>query len=199
MRGRWGDSSVVVTVKAEQRAEPAAEAGIDMQALAREQLPRVERLLLRILGPRPDMEDLVQTVFVELCQSLHRHRGDARLSTFVGGITVNVARRAMRPRAWWRRRGPMPEHVSAHAADPEACASAREQMRCVREALEGLTTKKRVAFSLWAFDGMPVEEIAAITGASVSATWSRIYYAQKELRAQARRDAALREALGGTS
>ena len=188
-----------MTVKAEQRAEPAAGAGIDMQALAREQLPRVERLLLRILGPRPDMEDLVQTVFVELCQSLHRHRGDARLSTFVGGITVNVARRAMRPRAWWRRRGPMPTHVRASAVDPEAHASARQQMERVRQALERLSAKKRVAFSLWAFDGMPVEEIADITGASVSATWSRIYYAQKELRAQATRDPALREALEGTA
>lgn len=188
-----------MTVKAEQRAEPAAREGIDMQAVAREQLPRVERLLLRILGPRADMEDLVQTVFLELCQALPRHRGEGKLSTFVGGITVNVARRAMRPRAWWRRRGHMPEHVRGGGADPEEHAAARQHLRRVRQALERISPKKRIAFALWAFDGMPVEEIAELTGASVSATRSRIYYAQRSLRACARHDAALREALGGAA
>ncbi len=184
-----------VTAKAEERSAPVAAREVDLEALAREQLPRVERLLLRILGPRRDMEDLVQNVFLELCRSLPRHRGDGALSTFVGGITVNVARRAMRPRAWWRRRGPMPDQPSAPGGDPERQAAAREHVRRVRRALEGIAPKKRIAFSLWAFDQMDVEEIAQLMGATVSATRSRIWYAQKELRAKATRDPALREAL----
>jgi DNA-directed RNA polymerase specialized sigma24 family protein len=42
-----------------------------------------------------------------------------------------------------------------------------------------------------------VHEIATLTEASLSATRSRIFYAQRELREMAERDPTLREALEG--
>src|SRR4029079_15951095 len=42
----------------------------ELEAIARRELPRVERLLRRLLGHRADMEDLVQNVFVEMCRAL---------------------------------------------------------------------------------------------------------------------------------
>jgi RNA polymerase sigma-70 factor (ECF subfamily) len=172
---------------------------VSLEEQAEAQLPRIERLLLRILGPRADMEDLVQTVFLELMRALPSRRGGSELSTFVGGITVNVARRAMRPSAFARRRGPMPEHPAAMCADPEEAVAARRQMARVRAALELISPKKRIAFCLWALEGMDVPDIAAAMGASEAATRSRIWYAQKELRARAERDPELAEALGGDS
>ena len=172
------------------RGDPAA-----LQAIARAELPRVERLLLRILGPRDDLEDLIQNVFVELCRALPGFRGDSQLSTFIGGITVRVARRAMRPTAWYRRRS----HVEVDPATPcesEARLDAREGLARVRRALEHVAPKKRIAFLLWALDGKTPEEIAELTNASVSATRSRIYYAKKELAERAKRDPVLREILG---
>ena len=186
-----------MNVNAGERAAGVVQEVIDLEALAREQLPRVERLLHRILGPRSDMEDLVQNVFLELCRALPRRRGDAAMSTFVGGITVNVARRAMRPRAWSRKRAEMRDEPRCGGCDPERDASARQQLAVVRRALERMSAKKRIAFSLWAFEGMSVPEIAELTGSTVSATWSRVWYAQKSLREQAERDPALHEALGG--
>jgi RNA polymerase sigma-70 factor (ECF subfamily) len=155
----------------------------------------VERLLLRILGPRADLEDLVQTVFLETCRALPGFRGDSALSTFIGGITVRVARRAMRPSAWTRRRAPMSDEPPSLQAGPEREAVAQEQLRRVRTALERLAPKKRVAFMLWAFEGLSVQEVAETTGHSVSATRSQIYYAQKELRARAQKDPYLVELL----
>lgn len=184
-----------MNVKADERTAGVVCPAVDLEAVAREELPRVERLLLRILGPRKDMEDLVQTVFLELCRALPRRRGDATMSTFVGGITVNVARRAMRPPAFWRRRAPLAIEPASSLASPERHASAREQLRCVREALGRISPKKRIAFCLWAFEGMSLPDIAAITGATEAATRSRIWYAQKALRASAAKNPALREAL----
>lgn len=165
-----------------------------LDQIVRAEIPRVERLLVRMLGRRDDLKDLVQTVFFEMVRALPKFRSESSLSTFIGGITVHVARRAMRPAPWWRRRAPMPlEEPIAVSADPEREAVANEQLRRVRVALEAIAPKKRVAFFLWALEGMSPEEIAEITNASVSATRGRILHAQRELRAQAVDDPYLRE------
>lgn len=166
-----------------------------LHRIASEHEGRVRRLLTRLLGPRDDLDDLVQTVFLELCRSLHRFRGDSALSTFIGGIAVTVARRAMRPSPWFRRRAELPEEPVDPRSGPDARSLAAERLRRTRRALAKLSAKKRIAFLLWALDGSDVEEVAALMGASVSATRSRIYYAQKELRRLAKTDPYLREML----
>jgi RNA polymerase sigma-70 factor (ECF subfamily) len=168
-----------------------------LERMALEESPRVERLLIRLLGPRRDLEDLVQIVFLETCRALPRFRGDSSLSTFVAGITVRVARRAMRPGAWWTRRGAMPSDVAAEGGDPERTTVAQAQLARLHAALGRIAPKKRVAFLLWAVEGMDPRAIAELTGASLSATRSRIFYAQKELAALARSDAHLRELVSG--
>jgi RNA polymerase sigma-70 factor (ECF subfamily) len=167
---------------------------VALERMAREELPRVGRLLGSMLGPRTDMEDLVQTVFLEACRAMPRFRGESTVSTFVGGIAVRVAKRAMRPSAWVRLRasaGPEPEANS----DPERSAVGAAQLRRVHRALESIAPKKRIAFLLWALEGMDVPAIAELTEASVPATKSRIFHAQRELRRIATRDPALRELL----
>lgn len=169
----------------------------ELQKLARRELPRVEGLLRRLLGHRSDMEDLVQTVFLEMCRALPGFRGESSFSTFVGGITVRVARRAMRPSAWVRFRSPMPETPPLSADRPDDNALATEQLRRLQQALERITPDKRIAFALWAIEGIEVETIAEMTRTSVSATRSRIYYAQKELKALAAADPYLSELVEG--
>jgi RNA polymerase sigma-70 factor (ECF subfamily) len=144
------------------------------------------------------MEDLVQNVFLEMCRSLPEFRGDSSLSTFVGGIAVRIARRAMRPTAWFRLRGPMPEEPPASSDRPHDNAVAAEQLRRVDVGLAKLSAEKRVAFALWALEGHEVAVVAEMMSASVAATRSRIYYAQKELKALAARDPYLRALLEGT-
>jgi RNA polymerase sigma-70 factor (ECF subfamily) len=169
----------------------------ELEAIARRELPRVERLLRRLLGHRNDIEDLVQNVFVEMCKALPTFRGDSTISTFVGGITVRVARRAMRPSAWVRFRSPMPEEAPAgpHRTDDNAVAV--EQLRRLDAALAKIGPDKRIAFVLWAVEGKDAETIAKMTGASVPATRSRIFYAQKELKALAASDPYLADLVEG--
>ncbi len=166
--------------------------------IAQEELPRVERLLARILGPREDLEDLVQNVFVELCRALPSFRSESKLSTFVGGITVRVARRALRPSAWTRRRAPMPLDVVAEEhIDPERETLVRDRMRRVHRALDGIKPKKRIALTLYVFEGMTPAEIAELTGTKEHTVRSRIWHARRELVAAARRDPVLRELVEG--
>jgi RNA polymerase sigma-70 factor (ECF subfamily) len=173
------------------RAEPR-DAG-EIERIARREMPRVEGLLRRLLGPRADLEDLVQNVFLEMCRALPNFRGESSVSTFVGGITVRVARRAMRPTAWARFRAPMPEEPPAAPDRPEDNVIAGEQLRRLDNALAKISHDKRIAFVLWAVDGKDVDTIAQMVGASVAATRSRIHYAQKELKALAVEDPYLRD------
>src|SRR5690349_1435221 len=68
-----------------------------LDALVRGHVQLVQRLLTRILGPRQDLDDLVQMTFLETLRALPGFRGDSALSTFIAGIAVRIARRAMRP------------------------------------------------------------------------------------------------------
>lgn len=173
-----------------------AEDEADLEVVVHDELPRVERLLRRILGRRDDMEDLVQSVFVELCASLPRFRGESSISTFVASIAIRIARRAMRPTAWVRRVVPLLDEPRDLASSPEALSVESEALERVRRALEGVKPVKRIAFLLWALEGLSVEAIAELMGASPSATRSRIFTAQRELFAKARRDPVLRDIVG---
>ncbi len=186
-----------VAARAEGDQVRRAQAG-DAQALeelVRTHWERVQRVLLRILGPRQDLEDLVQTTFLETLHALPGFRRESSLSTFVIGVAVHVARRAMRPPKVQRLAVSMEGAAELHAraAAPDESASAAEALRRVRALLQQISEPKRVAFLLWAFEGMPPAEIAAVMQASVPATRSRIYYAQKELLAAAQGDPYLRE------
>jgi RNA polymerase sigma-70 factor (ECF subfamily) len=178
-----------------QRARAGTADAADDRALAlvRAELPRVERLLGRLLGPRADLEDLVQNVFLEACRAFPRYRGDGSPGAFVGGVAVRVARRAMRGTAFSRRRADLLEEPVSGGESPEEAYATRQRLACLRGALERLAPKKRVAFTLWALEGLEPREIAELTGASLAATRSQIFYAQKELKQMATRDAALRE------
>jgi RNA polymerase sigma-70 factor (ECF subfamily) len=171
--------------------EPAA-----LERLARSETPRVLGLLYSLLGRRADIEDLMQTVFLETCRALPGFRGESAVSTFVAGICIRVARRAMRPSAWTRRRAEW--DFEPHApGNPEQAAEQAEQLRRVHIALSRLSSKKRAAFLLWSLEGLDVRAIAELMQASVSATKSRILYAQRELKKRAERDPYLRELVEG--
>src|SRR4029077_13883043 len=59
--------------------------------------------LIRVIGDRNDLDDLVQEVFVIAFRGLDKFRGDARLSTWLYRICVNVALGRIRT----RKRRPM--------------------------------------------------------------------------------------------
>ena len=64
--------------------------GAAIETLFHLHLPGVHRVVYRLVGPQPDVEDLVQTVFVEAFRSLAGFRGDALFSTWLQRIAVRV-------------------------------------------------------------------------------------------------------------
>jgi RNA polymerase sigma-70 factor (ECF subfamily) len=177
-----------------QRGDPDA-----LDWLVRAHWERVQRLILRMFGPRQDLEDLVQTTFLETLRALPNFRRESSLSTFVSGIAVRVVMRARRPSKVMRGSTSMELRGEMPAQGPMADAELERQeaLRRVQAILERVSEPKRMAFMLWAIEGMPVDQVAEAMQASVAATRSRIFYAQKAIKASAARDPYLRRWLDG--
>lgn len=156
----------------------------------------VARNLHRMLGPgRVDLEDVLQEVFIEVFRSIARFRGDARVTTWLYRVCVNVALQRLRKRK--RRNEVSSEGLSERAPDlqtaetPERDLDTRRRLDAVYRLLDELSPKKRVVFILHEIEGREPKEIAGIVGAPVLTVRTRLHYARKEFYALAARDRRL--------
>jgi RNA polymerase sigma-70 factor (ECF subfamily) len=174
---------VTALVDGARRGEAAA-----FRGLFRLHHERVHRIVYRLVGPSADVEDLVQTVFVEGFRSLPAFRGDALFSTWLGRIAVRVAMHAVkRPRL-----ATSPLETSGDAqhggAGPEQTAADREGLRRLDRMLAALRPKPRAAFVLHVLEGYSMDEISVMVGASVAAVKVRVHDARREIERRARKD-----------
>jgi RNA polymerase sigma-70 factor (ECF subfamily) len=175
-----------------ERAQAGDPAALDW--LVRTHWDRVQRLIIRMFGPRQDLEDLVQTTFLETLRALPGFRRESTLSTFISGIAARVVMRARRPSKVVRGSSSLElsAELAGHGPEADAQLERMEALRRLQAILERVSEPKRMAFMLWALEGMPVEQVADAMQAGVAATRSRIFYAQKAIKAGAARDPYLR-------
>lgn len=168
---------------------------VSLDRFFRDHVAYIERVIARLIGPSPDLQDLVQSTFIEALQSFERYRGEASLKTWVTRIAVHVAFNQMR--AGVRRAVPLelvaPEREPRDPA-PAADVTLSDHQLAQRlyQLLDDVAAKKRVAFLLYTIEGYSVEEVAALTGASRAATKSRIWFARREVVAAVRHRPDLR-------
>ncbi len=151
----------------------------------------------RLVGPSADLEDLLQSTFVAAINAFPRYRGEASIRTWLARIAVNEVRQHYR-RPAQRRRAPLelvPDEEPDHTEPLDKTTDQRRRLERLFEHLDVIAPKKRIAFVLTVLDGRSMEEAAALMGASVSATKSRVYWARRELLAKARRDPVLKDLL----
>jgi RNA polymerase sigma-70 factor, ECF subfamily len=149
--------------------------------------------LFRALGDRQDLEDLVQEVFVIAFRGLDKFRGEARLSTWIYRICINVALGRIRTK---RRRpaaiGVLDLEATAAAQSsstalspppetPERAALRSDAQRTVYRALEQLPPKKRIVLYLHEIEGRDLKEIAYLVDSNAVTVRTRLFYARKEL------------------
>src|SRR5438105_8825411 len=102
------------------------------------------RVLYRVVGNSPDLEDLLQESYLQLLKALKGYRGDARTTTFLHRVCVNVGLMHLRSK---RRRPEDPtdelpeEHVPA-AQSPEMLAQVKQAHALAQRALAQLSQEK---------------------------------------------------------
>jgi RNA polymerase sigma-70 factor (ECF subfamily) len=166
--------------------------------LSRE-IPDLERLLGRLAGPRGDIDDALQATLLAAIQAFPRFRGEASLRTWLARIAVRVffedLRRPERQRRVPLEIVPCDEPRDLRQASPRDRADARRQLEGIYGHLATIGPKKRVAFLLHVLEGRSINEVAALVGATVMATKSRVFWARRELMAKVKSDPALCELL----
>jgi RNA polymerase sigma-70 factor (ECF subfamily) len=143
--------------------------------------PGVYRVTARLVDDAMEAEDLTQETFLLALASLGSFRGEARFSTWLHRIAVNVSLAWLRKR---RRRGERPLEEAPEptsAADPSAAAADEEMGRALRRAVEDLPPRQRAVFLL-RLDGRPFAEIAEMVGRSVGGTKANYHLAVRNLR-----------------
>ncbi|MBI3200958.1 MAG: sigma-70 family RNA polymerase sigma factor [Polyangiaceae bacterium] len=143
----------------------------------------VARLVQRMTGPGADVDDLVQEVFFQVHRSVKDFRGQARFSTWLYRVTVNVVlmqRRSAKSRPVLVE---TPEGLTAVSSGlaPDEDAARHARVRAFGRLLEQISEKKRTVFVLHELQGLSAAEISEIVDAPVLTVRTRLFYARKEL------------------
>ncbi len=154
----------------------------------------VARLVYRMLGNRSDFEDVIQEVFVQVYRSLKDFRGQAKFSTWLHRVTVNVVlmhRRSARSRPVFADEPPGDGLLRSDDVRPDDDAERRERVRAFGRVLGRLADKKRIVFVLHELEGIAPAEIARIVGAPVLTVRTRLFYARREIEGMLREEPSL--------
>jgi RNA polymerase sigma-70 factor, ECF subfamily len=138
----------------------------------------VRAVLRRTLGPRAEVEDALQEVFIRFFRALAGLREPSALGSFLIGIAVRVARGVLRTRrikSWFRLTddGEIPEQVEL---DP-AAERARLAVARLYVILDTLDDESRLLFVLRHVEGLEIAEVAAcleMSGATVKRRLARV-------------------------
>jgi RNA polymerase sigma-70 factor (ECF subfamily) len=148
-----------------------------------EQVHRVLRRLRHI--DRNDVDDVVQTTFLEVCRAAKRFRAGAAVSTWILGIAMNVARHYARGEI--RRRSAMAgvAIVSVPTDDrrPDEWVSHRQSLERIQRSFEGLPREFQIIVTLCDLEGLKGVEVAIALGIPEGTVWRRLHEARNRLRA----------------
>lgn len=140
------------------------------------------RALYQVVGPSPELEDLLQESYLQLLKSLKRFRGDSKVTTFLHRVCVNTALMHLRG----RRRRPeeptdaLPVEPTGPEASPERAAQVAQAVALTRHALAQMSEEKAQVVAYHDLLGLGPEEISQLVDAPVNTVRSRLSRGREE-------------------
>ncbi len=164
--------------------------------LAHEQ--KVYRLVWRMLSTREEAEDMTQEVFVQVFKNIENFRGDAKLSTWIYRIAINLTRN--RTKYLSRRKHKSHSDIFAdegsvthneaqgvttgETSRPDQVAMGNQAERIVIACLGELDPAFREILVLRDVECLSYEEVGSITGLAPGTVKSRLHRARQLLRTE---------------
>ncbi|WP_022836850.1 RNA polymerase sigma factor [Salisaeta longa] len=164
------------------------------EALVRHETPRLFRIIKRYVSDDESARGLTQETFLQAYKGLDDFRGDSKLTTWIFGIGINLARSHVRKR---RREQPMdedtmdrlqPQFRMGHYVDsfdpwhPEQSTERNERKQLVRDALDELSDTYREVIILRDLEERSTKETAELLDISRGAVRVRLHRARQALR-----------------
>ena len=140
----------------------------------------VWRTARRLGVAEPNLEDVVQDVFLVAARRLAEFRGRSLHTTWLFAITLNATRTHLRTHARHRRRLEAVAVTATRATPGEA--ERYEAAQTLYGLLDHLDEDKRAAFVLAELERMTAVEIAEAVGANVNTIYTRLRAAWRILR-----------------
>lgn len=163
--------------------------------LVRQESPRLYRVILRILHDEDEAKSIMQETFLQAYKGLETFRGESKLTTWLYGIGINLARAALRKQ---QRLQPLedqeldrlqPEFRQGMYAEPyepwnpEKLAELKDRKGLVHKAIEQLPEQYRTVLVLRDIEEWSTEETAKMLSISEGAVRVRLHRARQALRA----------------
>jgi RNA polymerase sigma-70 factor (ECF subfamily) len=164
--------------------------------IVRQYEDKVFSLIYRMLGNRPEAEDVAQEVFVTVFKSIESFRGEAKFSTWLLRIAANQAKNRIKHLARRPIEGADPDDVSqlrvlpdrpappvqAQIAGPDAMLEAAETDKLMQQAIAGLDEDQRLLVELRDVQELSYQEIEDITGLPEGTIKSRLHRARMAIK-----------------
>ncbi len=149
----------------------------------------VFRTLARLLGRNEDLEDLAQEVFLRLFRGFSHFRGEAKVSTWLYRIIVNVANDELRRRGPWRQavsiddpEAGWEDRLPHPAPDPDELLDRNRFLESLRAAMGELNLRERAILALYYQEGKTYEETAAILELPMGTVKTQLHRARERLK-----------------
>ncbi len=144
----------------------------------------VARWSVKLGGPRADVDDLVQEVFLVIASKFKGFRGEAKLTTWLFRITQNVVcNRRRREQHWgWVKvvAKEAARNLPVAADDAGEPMQRREAKARIYRVLDHLSEAHRTILILFEMEELSGEQIAELTGIRTEAVWMRLTRARRE-------------------
>jgi RNA polymerase sigma-70 factor, ECF subfamily len=150
---------------------------------------RIFNTAYRILGEESSAEDALQETLLNIYRGISSFRGDSKVSTWIGKITINVCLGMLR-KGKSRQCLELDDESAADLqaestpfVDPLAHASLEELRSFVREAFSRMSEKQGIVVRLHDMEGNTIQEISKIIGCPAGTIKSRLFYGRQEFKA----------------
>ena len=149
----------------------------------------VYNTVLGIVQQAEDAEDVTQEVFVQVYESLHSFRQEAKLTTWIYRIAVTKALDFEKKKKRQKRGGLLRrifnadvEEEAVHFDHPGLLLDKKQHGAALFNAINRLPEKQRIAFLLHKLESLSYQEIADVMDTSMMAVESLQLRAKKNLR-----------------
>jgi len=150
----------------------------------------VVNLVFRFTGDSENAEDLAQEVFLRIYRAAPRYEPRAKFFTYLYQVTINLCRNA-RDKSQRRRTQSLDTSAGDgqqgwDVPDPEAGAEGQLQRQetaaQVQAAIQTLSQEQRELLVLQRFQDLGYDELASVTGQTVSAVKAKLHRARLALK-----------------
>jgi RNA polymerase sigma-70 factor (ECF subfamily) len=147
---------------------------------------KVINLIYSFVNDTNEVEDIAQEIFLKIWKYAHDFKGQSKFSTWLYRIAVNSClnykkQKKVESESVEKNENMLGINVNGNSISPEALIEKRELEVIIKEAIEKLPHRQRMALILSRFEGYSYKKIAEIMEVSLSSVETLLYRAKTNL------------------